>query len=56
MEMIVLETGDSVPSGEVMWRPWAAIFRAFTKKKFDNGWSHGSAVIVKIAKYLCMSR
>ena len=56
METIVLNTGDNVPSGEVMWRPRAAIFRAFTKKNFDTGWSHGSVVIIEISKYLYMSR
>ena len=56
MATIVLKNGDDVPSGEGMWRPRAAISRAPMKKNFDTGWSHGSVVIVEIAKYLYMSR
>ena len=50
MATIVLKTGDDVPSWEGVWRPWSTIFRAFMKKNFDTGWSHGSAFIVEIAK------
>ena len=55
MTMIVLKDGYNVPSGEGTWRPRVAIFRAFMEKNFDTGWIHGSAVIVEISKYFCMS-
>ena len=56
MARIMLNTGADVPSREGMWRPRATIFGTFTKKNFNTGCSHESAVIVEVTKYLCMSR
>ena len=56
MARIMFDTRDDVPSVEGTWRPRAAILSYLKKKNFDGGWSHGSAVLVEVTKYLCMSR
>ena len=56
MATIMIKTGANVPLGEGMWRPRAAIFRALTKKNFDTGCIHGSAVIFEMAKYLFIGK
>ena len=56
MAMIMFKAGANVPSREGMWIPQAVIFGTFLKNKFNIRWSHGSAVIVEVTKYLCMIR
>ena len=56
MPSIMFSTGADVTSREGMWRPRAVISGTFTKNNFNTGWSHGSAVIVEVNKYLCMRR
>ena len=50
---IMLKTGANVTSGEGIWRPRDKIFGVLLNKSFDAVWSHRSAVMVQITKYLC---
>ena len=56
MATIMFNTGDTIPSREGRWRPLVVIFSTFVTKDINNGWRHGSVLVVEVTKYLCMSR